>query len=129
MHKLSGVGRALYTLAIRSYYNVMLSLNLLLLCAVVFCLRLHALWAMTGRVFRELVICVSSHDGCVLLHRPCFGSVVVYDLVLQLLAKELVMSRNAKNRMHEGKAQLHSVQMQLQNQIGEPWPHLFVYSG
>lgn len=37
----------------------------------------------------------------------------------QLLAKELVMSRNAKNRMFEGKAQLHSVQMQLQNQIGE----------
>lgn len=29
------------------------------------------------------------------------------------------MSRNAKNRMYEGKAQLHSVQMQLQNQIGE----------
>lgn len=37
------------------------------------------------------------------------------------------MSRNAKNRMHEGKAQLHSVQMQLQNQIGEPGPCLFVY--
>ncbi|CAM9260748.1 unnamed protein product [Ectocarpus fasciculatus] len=36
---------------------------------------------------------------------------------IRLLAKELVMSRNAKNRMHEGKAQLHSVQMQLQNQI------------
>lgn len=37
----------------------------------------------------------------------------------QLLAKELVQSRNAKNRMYEGKAQLHSVQMQLQNQLGE----------
>ena len=37
----------------------------------------------------------------------------------QLLAKELVMSRNAKNRMYEGKAQLHSVQMQLQNQLGK----------
>lgn len=37
----------------------------------------------------------------------------------QLLAKELVMSRNAKNRMYEGKAQLHSVQMQLQQQLGE----------
>lgn len=39
--------------------------------------------------------------------------------VEQLLAKELVMSRNAKNRMYEGKAQLHSVQMQLQNQLGK----------
>ncbi|CAN0343995.1 unnamed protein product, partial [Laminaria digitata] len=36
---------------------------------------------------------------------------------IRLLAKELVMSRNAKNRMYEGKAQLHSVQMQLQNQL------------
>lgn len=37
----------------------------------------------------------------------------------QSLAKELVMSRNAKNRMYEAKAQLHSVQMQLQQQLGE----------
>ncbi|CAM9509491.1 unnamed protein product [Scytosiphon promiscuus] len=36
---------------------------------------------------------------------------------IRLLAKELVASRNAKNRMYEGKAQLHSVQMQLQNQL------------
>ncbi|CAM9394599.1 unnamed protein product [Ascophyllum nodosum] len=36
---------------------------------------------------------------------------------IRLLAKELVMSRNAKNRMFEGKAQLHSVQMQLQQQL------------
>ena len=32
------------------------------------------------------------------------------------------MSRNAKNRMFEGKAQLHSVQMQLQQQLGEAAP-------
>ena len=36
-----------------------------------------------------------------------------------MLARELVQARTAKNRMYEGKAQLHSVQMQLQNQIGE----------
>lgn len=42
--------------------------------------------------------------------------------VLQSLAKELVMSRNAKTRMYEGKAQLHSVQMQLQNQLGTYTP-------
>lgn len=37
----------------------------------------------------------------------------------QLLAKQLVMARNAKARMYEGKAQLHSVQMQLANQLSE----------
>lgn len=58
-------------------------------------------------------------DG-LLIMRPPAVCVRLHLLALfsQLLAKELVMSRNAKNRMYEGKAQLHSVQMQLHNQIG-----------
>jgi charged multivesicular body protein 3 len=34
-----------------------------------------------------------------------------------MLAKQIVQSRRAKTRLYEGRAQLNSVQMQLQNQI------------
>ncbi|CAM9310608.1 unnamed protein product [Choristocarpus tenellus] len=36
---------------------------------------------------------------------------------IKVLARQLVSSRNAKNRMYEGRAHLHSVEMQLNNQI------------
>jgi charged multivesicular body protein 3 len=36
---------------------------------------------------------------------------------VRVLAKQLVASRQAKSRMYEGRVQMHSVQMQLNNQI------------
>ena len=39
------------------------------------------------------------------------------DKAVRILAKQLVQSRQAKARLYEGKAQMHSVQLQLHNQM------------
>ena len=38
----------------------------------------------------------------------------------KMLAKELVRSRKATNRMHTSKARMNSVMMQMENQLGAP---------
>jgi len=40
------------------------------------------------------------------------------------LAKELIRSRKAKDRMHTSKAQLNSVGMQLKQQVGKHIHHI-----
>ena len=40
----------------------------------------------------------------------------------KLLAKEIVRSRKAVSRLHTSKAQMNSVVMQMQNQMGAPKP-------
>ena len=43
----------------------------------------------------------------------------------KMLAKEVVRSRKAVNRMHTSKAQMNSVVMQMENQLGAPRALIF----